>query len=283
MMQRYFGLALSSLAETPQASHVSIAVQNSTQASPVVEKVIAKLGGVGYGDIYVDQPWPESLTITQIIAQQGNRDEAEAIRQALGFGEVAVESTGNLESDITIRLGEDAQAAISRPDVSRPDEPSQPQPDPSTTAPAGVQSIPQPDVQLDAQPDSAAGASDAATTADPSSTMPPQNASPQNLSPQNPLPDYEQGEVGDEAPQASRPVALPGKPQPGVTPLSVPPSTPPSVSSQANQPLQAPSSAASLAEPANPSDSSQVQASSAAAVNPLGKAPTTLSPHADPN
>ncbi len=299
MMQRYFGLALSSLAETPQASHVSIAVQNSTQASPAVEKLIAKLGGAGYGDIYVDQPWPAPLTITQIIAQQGNRDEAEAIRQALGFGEVAVESTGNLESDITIRLGEDALAATSSPEGA-----SQAQPDLNPIAPAEAQANPQPDIQLDIQlnpqPDSAAGA---ATTADPSPTMPsqnlsPQNLSPQNLSPQNLSPDYEQGEVGDEAPQAARPVALPGKPRPGATPLSVPPSAPPSApplvpplapppassaSSQASQPLQSLSPAASSAEPANPSDSSQVQASSAAAVDPLGKAPTTLSPHTDPN
>ncbi|MFN5593545.1 MAG: LytR C-terminal domain-containing protein, partial [Aphanizomenon sp.] len=37
----------------------------------------------------------------------GDGDSAESIRSLLGFGEVRVESTGNISSDITIQVGKD--------------------------------------------------------------------------------------------------------------------------------------------------------------------------------
>ncbi|MFM6002752.1 MAG: LytR C-terminal domain-containing protein, partial [Sphaerospermopsis kisseleviana] len=44
---------------------------------------------------------------THIVAQQGDSDSAESIRNTLGFGEVRVESTGNIASDISIQVGQD--------------------------------------------------------------------------------------------------------------------------------------------------------------------------------
>ena len=41
------------------------------------------------------------------MAQQGDGDSAESVRSLLGFGEVRVESTGNIGSDITIQVGKD--------------------------------------------------------------------------------------------------------------------------------------------------------------------------------
>ena len=41
------------------------------------------------------------------MAQRGDFDSAESIQRFLGVGEVRVESTGSLESDITIQLGQD--------------------------------------------------------------------------------------------------------------------------------------------------------------------------------
>ena len=56
-----------------------------------------------YGDRSLSQPLRES----RIVAQRGDVDSAESIQQFMGVGQVRVESTGSLESDITIQLGED--------------------------------------------------------------------------------------------------------------------------------------------------------------------------------
>ena len=55
----------------------------------------------------LDKSWPEPLRETRIVAQRGDSDSAESIQRFLGVGEVRVESTGSLESDITIQLGQD--------------------------------------------------------------------------------------------------------------------------------------------------------------------------------
>lgn len=115
MVQQYFGLASTRFAATDTSDHVTIAIQNSTPQDAAIEKLISRLGSAGYGDIFVDQPWSEPLTVTRIIAQQGDTDKAKAIQQSLGFGEVLVESTGSLQSDITIRLGKDALTAVEAP------------------------------------------------------------------------------------------------------------------------------------------------------------------------
>jgi LCP family protein required for cell wall assembly len=118
------------------ADHATIAIQNSTAEAGVVEKLIGKLGSAGYGDIFVDEPWSEPLAVTRIIAQQGDADKAKMIQASLGFGEVLVESTGSLQSDVTIRLGKDALTAITPPVAPSPAAPS---PSPQ----AGVQPSPQ--------------------------------------------------------------------------------------------------------------------------------------------
>jgi hypothetical protein len=45
--------------------------------------------------------------VTRIVAQDGDTQSAESIQRALGFGQVVVESTGFLESDVTIQFGRD--------------------------------------------------------------------------------------------------------------------------------------------------------------------------------
>ena len=41
------------------------------------------------------------------MAQDGDIKSAESLQKSLGFGKVVVESTGYLESDITIQVGKD--------------------------------------------------------------------------------------------------------------------------------------------------------------------------------
>ncbi|HEY9645515.1 MAG TPA: LCP family protein [Chroococcidiopsis sp.] len=88
-------------------SRINIAIQNSTGKDKAVDYAIELLNDAGFGYTYDDAPWNDPLTTTQIIAQHGDRRSAEAIRDALGVGEVRVESTGDLRSDVTIRLGQD--------------------------------------------------------------------------------------------------------------------------------------------------------------------------------
>jgi LCP family protein required for cell wall assembly len=103
---QHFDLSLAALDEDV-SSYLNIAIQDSTGDSDAVQRVVNTLVEAGYNNVYVDSSWSEPLTTTRIIAQQGDVASGEAIRTALGLGEVLVESTGNLRSDITVQLGQD--------------------------------------------------------------------------------------------------------------------------------------------------------------------------------
>jgi LCP family protein required for cell wall assembly len=107
IVDQYFryGAQTRSVAVSP--SYLRIAVQNSTYSAAAVDRVIDELYEGGYRNIEVVEPWREPLEVTRIIAQQGDIESAEMVHRYLGFGEVRVESTGALQSDITIQLGED--------------------------------------------------------------------------------------------------------------------------------------------------------------------------------
>lgn len=87
--------------------YLRLAIQDSTGQPEAIDHLIDKLGESGYNNVFIANRWNEPLTTTRIIAQQGDIESAEAVRQALGFGEVRIESTGNLRSDVTIQLGQD--------------------------------------------------------------------------------------------------------------------------------------------------------------------------------
>ena len=84
-----------------------VAIQDSTEDWYGVDELIRTLGEKGYWNVYNSDPWNQPLEVTRIVAQNGDIASAQAIRDDLGFGEVLVESTGSLRSDITIQLGKD--------------------------------------------------------------------------------------------------------------------------------------------------------------------------------
>lgn len=88
-------------------SDVKVAIQDSTGQEKSVEAFMRNLDDAGYKNMYVAKPWSEPLKVTRILAQQGDVESAKAMRDILGFGEVRVESTGSLRSDVTIVLGQD--------------------------------------------------------------------------------------------------------------------------------------------------------------------------------
>lgn len=84
-----------------------IAIKDSTGDSETVNAVLRKLRKAGYRNVQVTEPWTETLGETRIVAQKGDSKAAEAIHKALEIGEVRVESTGYINSDITIFIGKD--------------------------------------------------------------------------------------------------------------------------------------------------------------------------------
>ncbi|MEH2070144.1 MAG: LCP family protein [Nostoc sp.] len=110
LMAAHFGLE-SEEEQQPQVTDpgsLRVAIQDSTGGDRSnLQPLIRALEKSGYRNIYIAKAWGEPLEVTHIVAQQGDGDSAESIRNTLGFGEVRVESTGNLASDISIQVGQD--------------------------------------------------------------------------------------------------------------------------------------------------------------------------------
>ncbi len=107
LMAQHFDLTDHSPQKTTDLASLKITIQDSIGQSKAVRALVRRLAASGYPNVQLAQPWPEPLSVTYIVAQQGDSDSAEAIKSALGFGEVRVESTGILGSDVTIHLGKD--------------------------------------------------------------------------------------------------------------------------------------------------------------------------------
>jgi polyisoprenyl-teichoic acid--peptidoglycan teichoic acid transferase len=108
LMAQHFGLQSTSENSVNNPTALRVAIQDSTGSDrSQLRPLIRALEQAGYRNIYIARPWTEPLEVTNIIAQQGDGDGAESIRNALGFGEVRVESTGSLDSDISIQVGKD--------------------------------------------------------------------------------------------------------------------------------------------------------------------------------
>lgn len=107
MVDQYFGFSTETASTTSDPSALRIAVQDSTGDSVAVQSLIDTLYESGYTNVYSEEDWSEKLPITRVVAQRGDAASAEILHRFLGVGEVRVESTGILDSDITIQLGED--------------------------------------------------------------------------------------------------------------------------------------------------------------------------------
>jgi polyisoprenyl-teichoic acid--peptidoglycan teichoic acid transferase len=110
LMAQHFGLESEQeqLTTTTDPSSLRVAIQDSTGGDRSnLRPLIRALEKSGYRNIFVAKAWGEPLEVTHIVAQQGDANSAESIRNTLGFGEVRVESTGNLGSDVSIQVGQD--------------------------------------------------------------------------------------------------------------------------------------------------------------------------------
>lgn len=107
LMAKHFDFGTNDL-EAPNPDALKIAIQDSTDQEKGLQNVMGTLKSAGYDNVYVGKPWNEPLSVTRIVAEWGDVSSAEAVRRSLGYGEVRIENTGDLQSDITIQLGKDA-------------------------------------------------------------------------------------------------------------------------------------------------------------------------------
>jgi len=107
MMAQHFNVPSPDLKTAVDPAYLRVAIKDSTGSDQAVRSLVRSLKEAGYRNVYVTQPWSEPLEVTHVVAQQGDTNSAELIRSTLNVGEVRVESTGNLDSDVTIQLGKD--------------------------------------------------------------------------------------------------------------------------------------------------------------------------------
>lgn len=106
VMQEYFKLS-SSFASEPLSADLKIAVQNASSDPQAAEKFAQHLATLGYNNVYLVQDWEDKEASTQIIVQKGDLNRAKGLQSSLGFGRVEATSTGDLASDLTVRVGND--------------------------------------------------------------------------------------------------------------------------------------------------------------------------------
>ena len=125
LMTKHFGLyndsndangQYASLESIPDIANprIRISVQDSTQDQEVLQSALDTLREAGYRRVFASKNWQDPLRTTRVIAQSGDDDAAAEVRSILGVGEVVVESTGVLKSDVTIQLGRDWEKQLQK-------------------------------------------------------------------------------------------------------------------------------------------------------------------------
>ncbi|PSB40667.1 LCP family protein [Chamaesiphon polymorphus] len=108
MMARYFDRGTLTL-EQPKVETLRVKIQDTSHFPDATARLIKRLNKAGYQNVHLDTApkIKEDLAISQFIAQKGNPEVAEGLSKILGIGETKVDSSGNLYSDVTIKLGRD--------------------------------------------------------------------------------------------------------------------------------------------------------------------------------
>ncbi len=97
-------------AEAPSETDLSalrIAVQNATDDPYASTSMAEHLRDMGFYNVYVMSDWSNVSGETSVVAQRGDIDSARLLQKTIDIGKVEYDSTGDIESDMTIRVGED--------------------------------------------------------------------------------------------------------------------------------------------------------------------------------
>jgi polyisoprenyl-teichoic acid--peptidoglycan teichoic acid transferase len=114
VMKTYFEVEppAADIAETDTTSatnpaDVKIVVQNASGDPEGSRRMADYLVQAGFVNVEIETDSPEPLNTTQVVPQWGNLEVAQQLQQKIPKSEVTTDSTGNLRSDITIRVGKD--------------------------------------------------------------------------------------------------------------------------------------------------------------------------------
>lgn len=111
LMAEYFNVSspyASSPQDTAPPEYLRITLQDSLDRPQGVKTMTQLLADQGYAQVLpAETNWARPIDKTLIIAQSGDKAAADRVRQILGVGQVVLEATGDIESDVTVRIGKD--------------------------------------------------------------------------------------------------------------------------------------------------------------------------------
>ena len=97
------------------ATSLRIALQNASSQPDAAQQMRKTLAKLGFQNVYIASDWAERQSQTQVIVQQGDLEAARGLKDALGFGKLESDSTGDIDSDLTLRIGDDWLNPTSQP------------------------------------------------------------------------------------------------------------------------------------------------------------------------
>jgi LCP family protein required for cell wall assembly len=115
IMKEYFATGVRQEETLDNPYNLRIAVQNGTDINGLAARMARYLRKQGYTNVYVIKEPAPSLKTTEIIVQKGDFQAAKTLQNSWGIGRVESSSTGDLPSDLTIRLGTDVQFLLDSP------------------------------------------------------------------------------------------------------------------------------------------------------------------------
>jgi hypothetical protein len=110
VMKQYFGVdpvEFTDFSQEPAADALRITIQNASGNPDAPHHLQEALAKLGFSNVYISGEQFDRQPQTEVIPQRGDLNTAENLQKALGVGQVQADSTGDLESDITIQVGED--------------------------------------------------------------------------------------------------------------------------------------------------------------------------------
>jgi hypothetical protein len=100
---------------------LSVALQNASDDPTAIKRVKDYLRSKDYYNVYEIAESPQLLAETEIIVQQGDLDAAHYLQRSIGGGHVEASSTGDLGSDLTIRVGIDVNTWLTNLPITTSD------------------------------------------------------------------------------------------------------------------------------------------------------------------
>jgi len=91
------------------SSLLRIAIENGAEDRELADSVLSHLEAEGFYNAYITDTDKYALELprTEIIVPSGDLDAAEKLKKVLGVGKIKLSFLGDLDSDLTVRVGED--------------------------------------------------------------------------------------------------------------------------------------------------------------------------------